>query len=201
MAAQETDVLVIGGGLVGLSTAMHLKAMHPDLSITLIEKDGQLAGQQSGHNSGVLHAGIYYEPGSLKAEFCVEGNAAMVEFCVQHGIPVVRCGKVIVANTDEEIDRLERLHDRGFARPLGSPDDRADRTGRRPLCALLVTTPRRQGGRGHETDGQDEKTSAHPIEDARIVRLIPGSRILRGTWPGMSARCAAPTPLRRRRTR
>ena len=113
MIEHKTDVIIIGGGLIGLSTAMHLQAMQPRLAITLIEKDAQLAAQQSGHNSGVLHAGIYYEPGSLKAQFCVEGQRALVEYCIQHGIPVLHCGKVIVANTEEEIDRLERLHDRG----------------------------------------------------------------------------------------
>ena len=113
MTAHKTDVIVIGGGLVGLSTAMHLQALQPRLAITLIEKDAQLAAQQSGHNSGVIHAGIYYEPGSLKARFCVEGHHALIEFCIQHGIPVLHCGKVIVANTEQEIDRLERLLDRG----------------------------------------------------------------------------------------
>ena len=113
MSTQKTDVIVIGGGLIGLSTAMHLQSMRPGLAVTLIEKDKQVAAQQSGHNSGVLHTGIYYEPGSLKAEFCVEGHLALVEFCIQHGIPMLHCGKVIVANTEEEVDRLERLHDRG----------------------------------------------------------------------------------------
>lgn len=117
---EKTDVVVIGGGLVGLSTAMHLQAIRPRLAITLIEKDEQLAAQQSGHNSGVIHAGIYYEPGSLKAQFCVEGHRALLEFCTQHGIPVIECGKVIVANTDDEIDRLERLRDRGIDN--GVPD-------------------------------------------------------------------------------
>lgn len=87
MAVQKTDVLIVGGGLVGLSTAMHLQELRPGLSITLIEKDAQVASQQSGHNSGVLHAGIYYEPGSMKARFCVEGHAALIEFCVMHGVP------------------------------------------------------------------------------------------------------------------
>ena len=120
MKAYTTDILVIGGGLIGLSTAMHLKTMHPRLDITVIEKDQRLAAHQSGHNSGVLHSGIYYEPGSLKAKFCVEGHAALIEFCVQHGVPVLHCGKVIVASNNKEIDRLDALYDRGAGN--GVPD-------------------------------------------------------------------------------
>jgi len=120
VSTEKTDVIVIGGGLVGLSTAMHLQVMRPRLAITLIEKDDQLAAQQSGHNSGVIHAGIYYEPESLKAQFCVEGHRALVEFCIQHRIPVVKCGKVIVANTDEQIGWLQQLHERGIDN--GVPD-------------------------------------------------------------------------------
>ena len=113
MAAVQTDVLVIGGGLVGLATAMQLQQMQPRLSISLCEKDDHIAAQQSGHNSGVLHAGIYYQPGSLKARLCVEGKQALIAFCERHAIPVIRCGKVIVAKTGQESDQLELLHDRG----------------------------------------------------------------------------------------
>ncbi|MGY8796647.1 MAG: FAD-dependent oxidoreductase, partial [Woeseiales bacterium] len=113
-------VVVVGGGLIGLSTAMHLQQMQPRARIVLIEKDAEFAAQQSGRNSGVLHAGIYYEPGSLKAKYCVEGHRALSEFCDRFDIPIIRCGKVIVANTEQELQRLERLNDRG--RENGVPD-------------------------------------------------------------------------------
>jgi L-2-hydroxyglutarate oxidase LhgO len=113
MSSDNTDVLIVGAGLVGLATAMHLQKMRPRTSVTVIEKGSRISDQQSGHNSGVLHAGIYYEPGSMKARFCVEGNRVLAALCEKFNIPIVRCGKVIVANTDEEIDRLERLRDRG----------------------------------------------------------------------------------------
>ena len=109
----QTDVLIVGGGLVGLATAMHLQEMQPRLKISLCEKNDRVAAQQSGHNSGVLHAGIYYQPGSLKARLCVEGKQALISFCERHAIPVVRCGKVVVANSAWQCDQLERLHDRG----------------------------------------------------------------------------------------
>ena len=113
MTTINTEVLIIGGGLVGLSTAMHIKNMRPRSTVTVIEKGSKISDQQSGHNSGVLHAGIYYEPGSLKARFCVEGNQLLAALCQKFELPLVRCGKVIVATNDGEVDRLERLLDRG----------------------------------------------------------------------------------------
>lgn len=107
------DALIVGGGLIGLSTAMHLAQRRPDLSLALIEKDDSLTNQQSGHNSGVLHAGIYYEPGSMKARFCVEGNRALAVFCDDHGLPLERCGKVIVAADERGEAGLAELHRRG----------------------------------------------------------------------------------------
>jgi (S)-2-hydroxyglutarate dehydrogenase len=118
MPDQSYDIVIIGGGIVGLSTAMHATRMLPQLRLLLVEKEDAVARHQSGHNSGVIHSGIYYKPGSLKAKFCVEGAAAMVDFCREHGLPHEVCGKVIVATTDEEIPRLKTLFERGQANGL-----------------------------------------------------------------------------------
>jgi L-2-hydroxyglutarate oxidase len=104
-----TDILVIGGGIVGLSAAMQLTERYSDLSVTVIEKEAALASHQTGHNSGVIHAGVYYAPGSLKARFCREGSEATYAFCRNHGLPVEQCGKLIVATNPLEESRLEDL--------------------------------------------------------------------------------------------
>ena len=109
------DVAVIGGGILGLSSALHLLRAHPQLRLTVIEKDEHVAGQQTGHNSGVIHSGIYYRPGSLKAQFCVNGRDSIVEFCEAHDITYQRCGKLIIANNEAELPRLETLFERGVA--------------------------------------------------------------------------------------
>ena len=109
------DVTIIGGGILGLASARHLLQQHPGLQVLVIEKGSEVAGQQTGHNSGVIHSGIYYRPGSLKAQFCVDGRNSIVEFCEQHGIAFERCGKLIMASREEELPRMETLFERGIA--------------------------------------------------------------------------------------
>ncbi|GAA5534556.1 L-2-hydroxyglutarate oxidase [Deinococcus aluminii] len=103
------DFAIIGGGIVGLATAHALGERYPDALILLLEKEEALAQHQTGRNSGVIHSGIYYAPGSLKARLCQAGNVSMAEFCEEHGLPYERCGKVIVATRPEELPGLERL--------------------------------------------------------------------------------------------
>jgi (S)-2-hydroxyglutarate dehydrogenase len=115
MPDKHFDVVIIGGGIVGLSAALYLSRSFPKLSLLLAEKEKSVGRHQSGHNSGVIHSGIYYKPGSLKAQLCVEGAAAMCAFCRDHGIPHQVCGKVIVATSADEIPRLHSLLERGRA--------------------------------------------------------------------------------------
>ena len=109
------DVMVIGGGIVGLATAYRLTERHPRRAVIVLEKESRVAAHQSGHNSGVLHSGIYYKPGSLKAATCRAGKRAMEAFCASEGVRYDLCGKVIVATDDSELGRLQSLYERGQA--------------------------------------------------------------------------------------
>ncbi|MBF2004708.1 MAG: L-2-hydroxyglutarate oxidase [Chlorogloeopsis fritschii C42_A2020_084] len=108
------DFAIIGGGIVGLSTGMALGKRYPHARILVLEKESKWAFHQTGNNSGVIHSGIYYKPGSFKAKFCRDGCRSMVEFCQEHGIDYEVCGKVIVATEEEELPRLENLYKRGL---------------------------------------------------------------------------------------
>jgi len=110
---QAVDVVVVGGGVVGTATAMALLERHPGLTVTVLEKENRLAMHQTGHNSGVIHSGLYYRPGSLKARTCRSGRDALYRFCAEHGIAHERCGKIVVATRDDEIAALDALEQRG----------------------------------------------------------------------------------------
>ena len=113
--AMTYDITIVGGGIVGLATARALLEKFPSLKLVLCEKEAELGRHQTGHNSGVIHSGIYYKPGSFKARLCVEGVRLMMDFCEAHAIKYDRCGKVIVATSQEEVPRLHTLHERGTA--------------------------------------------------------------------------------------
>ena len=109
------DIVIIGAGIIGLATGMKLLEKHPKIKIAIIDKDSEVSTQQSGHNSGVVHSGIYYKPGSFKAKFCVEGRTSMSTFCEENEIPTWACGKLIVAINEEDKIRLDDLYERGTA--------------------------------------------------------------------------------------
>ncbi len=115
MPSGEYDIALIGGGIVGLATAVALSERFPRVRLAVIEKESRLASHQTGHNSGVIHAGIYYKPGSYKARLCVEGVRLMKAFCEANGVRYENCGKVIVATTEAERPRLMTLYERGIA--------------------------------------------------------------------------------------
>jgi (S)-2-hydroxyglutarate dehydrogenase len=118
VADSRYDVIIVGAGVVGLGVGLELTRRFPSRRVLVLEKETRVATHQSGHNSGVIHSGVYYKPGSLKARLCVAGAAAMVNFCREHSIPYNVCGKVIVATEQEEIPRLHELRKRGEANGL-----------------------------------------------------------------------------------
>lgn len=115
MSDYRYDITVIGGGIIGAATAMRLAKTYPNLKIGVVEKERAVAGHQTGHNSGVIHSGIYYAPGSLKATNCVAGSKELMAFCDENEIPYELCGKLIIATSQEELPRLDELFRRGTA--------------------------------------------------------------------------------------
>jgi L-2-hydroxyglutarate oxidase len=117
MTTSTYDIAIVGGGIIGLATARQLLARHR-LSLIVLEAEDRLAAHQTGHNSGVIHSGLYYRPGSLKARNCVEGRAALLSFCQEYAIPYELCGKVVVATHPAELPALDQLEERGRANGL-----------------------------------------------------------------------------------
>ena len=116
--ARAHDLTVVGGGIVGLATALTLLQRRPGADLLLLEKEDELARHQTGHNSGVIHAGVYYAPGSLKARLCTAGSRSTREFCDEHAVPYQDTGKLVVATTPAELSRLDGLHERSLANGL-----------------------------------------------------------------------------------
>jgi len=114
----DFDVVVVGGGIVGLATALQIIRKQQGIRIAVLEKESEIARHQTGHNSGVIHSGLYYKPGSSKARLSVEGLRQMVAFCREHGVPHEICGKIVVATSPQELPRLENLWERGNANGL-----------------------------------------------------------------------------------
>ena len=108
------DIAIVGGGIVGAATFYKLQKKYPSLNIALFEKENLLADHQTGHNSGVIHSGLYYKPGSLKARNCIEGRHELVAFAKEHGIDHDVCGKIVVATGEEELPFLEKIYQTGL---------------------------------------------------------------------------------------
>jgi L-2-hydroxyglutarate oxidase len=114
----KIDVTIVGAGIVGLATALQLKKAQPQLNIIVLEKENKVAAHQTGNNSGVIHSGIYYKPGSLKAKNCIDGYHMMIEFCKTNNIPFDLCGKIIVATRENELNALDAIYNRGVENGL-----------------------------------------------------------------------------------
>jgi len=115
---EKYDVIVVGAGIVGLATALQIKQQQPALKVMVLEKESKVAAHQTGNNSGVIHSGIYYKPGSLKALNCIEGYHLLIEFCKAHQIPFELCGKIIVATSESELTALDNIYKRGVENGL-----------------------------------------------------------------------------------
>lgn len=181
------DYAIAGGGIVGLSTAVALNAKYPDARIVLIEKEDAFAEHQTGRNSGVIHSGIYYKPGSFKAFFCKDGNRTMVEFCQEHGIPYDICGKVIVATDVEELPALERLYNRAVENGLPvrklTPEELREREPHvRSLKSILLSTTGitnfRQVSLKYAEIASKRGVTLHLGTRLLGVRTLPGSHVL-----------------------
>lgn len=191
------DFCVVGGGIVGLATGMTLLQQHPGATLILLEKEEELASHQTGHNSGVIHSGIYYQPGSLKARFSKQGEALTKEFCKEQGIDFRTCGKLLVATDAEEIPRMNALQERAElhgirvdrldGRDLSSMEPNIEGVGALFVPSTAIIDYRKVSRRFAEiiTDmGGEIKTG----EQITYIREHPGSVALR-TAQGVSASC------------
>src|SRR5579875_387187 len=179
MTDREVDLLVIGAGIVGLATALEAMRRFPRMRVLVVDKEDRVAAHQTGHNSGVIHAGIYYKTGSLKARNCVAGAASMKRFCREQGIPFEECGKLVVATRAEEVPRLQQLQQRGTAngvpglRMLQREEFREIEPHCDGLCALQVPS----------TGIVDYTVVAHKY--AELIQQAGGEIVLRAKVMGL----------------
>lgn len=171
----DADVIVIGGGIVGVSAAYNLIRAYPGISVLLLEKEQSLAAHQSGHNSGVIHAGVYYAPGSLKARFCKIGSEATYAFSREYGIPVEQCGKLIVATSEAEVKRLEALNER--AKMNGLEPGLLDAAALRELEPNITGVAAIRIGRSGIADYPAIVAQMARIVEERGGRLVMGSAV------------------------
>ena len=176
----DYDLAIVGAGIVGLAAARELGRRHPDASIAVLEREPGVGLHQTGHNSGVIHAGIYYKPGSLKARLCVEGAAEIYEFCAEHGVAHDRCGKVIVALDESELPGLDELERRGRENgvrglrrlsAVGAARGRATR-GRSGGAAFAEHGHRRLRRRGPGAGGAGGRAGRHRDHPRRRARGV-----------------------------
>jgi len=174
--SRAPDIAVIGGGIIGLATTLALTETYPRARLLILDKEPRIASHQTGHNSGVIHSGAYYKPGSLKARLCVEGAKLMKRFCDEHGIHWEGCGKVIVATDEAELPRLQAIQERGTANGLtGLKRLSGDEVGQyephcRAVSALLVPET------GIVDYGQVAERMAGLIRD-RGAEILTGARV------------------------
>jgi (S)-2-hydroxyglutarate dehydrogenase len=189
----RADVVVIGAGIVGLATSLALLGRRPGASLVVLEKEKALAAHQTGHNSGVIHSGLYYKPGSLKATMCARGKALLEGFCQEHGVPFERCGKVVVATSDDEVPRLDAIERRGHAngllgiRRIGASELREHEPHAAGVAALFVPetgiVDYREVARAY--GAEVERRGGTVRTGARVTRIeLYGGRVLVATTAG-----------------
>ncbi len=193
------DVAVVGGGIVGLATAWQWLQQRPDTRVIVLEKEPQVATHQSSRNSGVIHSGIYYRPGSLRAQNCRRGYALLLSFCQQQGLPYEICGKIIVATTAEELSRLETIYQRGLAngltglRRLGPEEAREIEPHVRAVGALWVpqTGITDYGAVARKLADLIENAGGVILRGTRVQQLqqhAEGVRLRADCWEGIAQR-------------
>lgn len=174
------DIIIIGGGIVGCATAYKLQTRFPNIRIALIEKENKLADHQTGHNSGVIHSGIYYKPGSYKAKNCVDGRRELVEFAKQHHIQHDVCGKLIVAIEDWELPLLDKIYQRGIANGIEDMEilEEEDIKKIEPFCAGIKAI--RVGCTGIiDFRGATEKMAELMLKINPASKIFTGSEVQR----------------------